>query len=68
MVKYDFWFAPTKGIQFCCTIMLHEGSYRECLKAAALTWVGLLPYGNPVTRHPTTGETPEEFRARSGDA
>ena len=64
MTHYDFWFAPLSGTQFCCTIAQHEGSYRECLNAAALTWEALLPFGNPVTRHPTTGETPEEFRAK----
>ena len=64
MTHYDFWFAPIKGTQFCCTIGQHEGSYRECLEAAALTWEALLPFGDALTRHPTTGETPEEFRAK----
>ena len=64
MTHYDFWFAPIKGAQFCCTIRQHEGSYRECLEAAALTWEALLPFGDALTRHPTTGETPEEFRAK----
>lgn len=64
MTQYDFWFAPLKGAQFCCTVAQHEGNYRECLEAAALTWEALLPFGNPVTRHPTTWETPEEFRAK----
>jgi hypothetical protein len=64
MTQYDFWFAPIKGTQFCCTIGQHEGGYRECLAAAALTWEALTPFGNALTRHPTTGETPEEFRAK----
>lgn len=64
MTHYDFWFAPTKGAQFCCTIGQHEGGYQECLKAAALTWEALTPFGDALTRHPTTGETPEEFRAK----
>lgn len=64
MTHYDFWFAPIGGTQFCCTIRQHEGGYRECLKAAALTWEALTPFGDALTRHPTTGETPEEFRAK----
>ena len=64
MTHYDFWFAPLGGTQFCCTVSQHEGSYRECLAAAALTWEALLPFGDALTRHPTTGETPEEFRAK----
>ena len=64
MTHYAFWFAPIKGTQFCCTIEQHEGSYRDCLAAAALTWEALLPFGDALTRHPTTGETPEEFRAK----
>ena len=65
MTHYDFWFAPIGGTQFCCTVGQHEGGYRECLKAAALMWEALLPFGDALTRHPTTGETPEEFRARA---
>ena len=64
MTRYDFWFAPLSGAQFCCTVKLHGGGYRECLNAAALTWEALAPFGNALTRHPTTGETPEEFRAK----
>ena len=64
MTHYDFWFAPIGGAQFCCTIGQHEGGYRECLNAAALTWEALTPFGDAVTRHPTTGETSEEFRAK----
>ena len=64
MTHYDFWFSPIGGTQFCCTIGQHEGSYRECLEAAALTWEALAPFGDALTRHPTTGETPEEFRAK----
>ena len=64
MTHYDFWFVPLKGAQFCCTIAQHEGSYRECLNNASQVWEALLPFGNPMTRHPTTGETPDEFRAR----
>ena len=65
MTHYDFWFAPRGGPQFRCTISLQVGSPRECLEAAALTWEALLPFGDAETRHPTTGETPEEFRARA---
>ena len=65
MTHYDFWFAPFNGETFLCTIGQHEGSYRACLEAATLTWEALTPFGNPVTRHPITGETPDEFRARS---
>lgn len=64
MTHYDFSFAPIAGTQFCCTIESHEGGYRECLRAAALTWEALTPFGDALTRHPTTGETPEEFRAK----
>ena len=64
MTHYDFWFAPLGGPQFRCTISMQVGSYRECLAAAALTWEALLPFGDAETRHPTTGETPEEFRAK----
>ena len=64
MTHYDFWFAPIGGTQFCCTIAQHDRDYRECLKAAALTWEALTPFGDALTRHPTTGETPEEFRAK----
>ena len=65
MTHYDFWFAPRGGPQFRCTISLQVGSYRECLAAAALTWEALLPFGDAETCHPTTGETPDEFRARA---
>ena len=65
MTHYDFWFAPFNGETFLCTVAQHEGSYRECLNAAALTWEALTPFGNPLTRHPITGEFPDEFRARS---
>ena len=65
MTHYDFWFAPRGGPQFRCTISLQVGSPRECLKAAALVWEALAPVGDAETRHPTTGETPEEFRARA---
>ena len=64
MTHYDFWFAPLRGPQFRCTISLQVGSYRECLAAAALTWEALLPFGDAETCHPTTGETPEKFRAK----
>ena len=64
MTHYDFWFATIGGTQFRCTISQHEGGYRECLNAAALTWEALTPFGDAVTRHPTTGETPEDFRAK----
>ena len=64
MTHYDFWFAPIGGTQFCCTIAQHDRDYRECLKAATLTWEALAPFGDAQTRHPTTGETPEEFRAK----
>lgn len=64
MTHYDFWFTTLNGTQFCCTIGQHEGSYHECLEAAALTWEALLPFGVALTRHPTTGETPDEFRAK----
>ena len=64
MIHYDFWFAPIRGTQFRCTISQLKGSSRECLEAAALTWEALLPFGDPETRHPTTGETPDEFRAK----
>ena len=64
MTHYDFWFAPLGGPQFRCTISLQVGSYRECLAAAALTWEALLPFGDAETCHPTTGETPEKFRAK----
>ena len=64
MTHYDFWFAPIGGTQFCCTIAQHDRDYRECLKAATLTWEALTPFGDALTRHPTTGETPEEFRAK----
>ena len=64
MTHYDFWFAARGGPQFRCTISLQVGNYRECLAAAALTWEALLPFGDAETRHPTTGETPEEFRAK----
>lgn len=63
MAHYDFWFAPLGGTQFCCTVSHHD--YRECLKAAAQVWEALTPVGNALTRHPTTGETPDEFRARA---
>ena len=63
-MTYDFWFAPTGGAQFCCAISQRGGGYRECLNAAALTWEALTPFGDAVTRHPTTGETPEEFREK----
>jgi len=66
MTRYDFWFAPFKGKTFLCSIENHEGSYRACLDAAALTWEALVPFGNALTRHPTTGETSEEFRVRVG--
>ena len=65
MTHYDFWFAPFKGETFLCTIAQHDGRYRECLEAATLTWEALTPFGNPLTRHPITGEFPDEFRARS---
>lgn len=65
MTQYDFWFAPFNGEIFRCIIAQHEGSYRECLNAAALTWEALTPFGNPLERHPITGEFPDEFRARS---
>ena len=65
MTHYDFWFAPLGGRQFRCTISLQVGSPRECLEAAALTWEALLPFGEALNRHPTTGETPDEFRARA---
>ena len=64
MTHYDFWFAPIKGKTFLCTIGQHEGSYSECLDAAILAWDALLPFGDALMRHPTTGETPDEFRAK----
>ena len=65
LTNYDFWFAPFNGEPFLCTIERIEGCYGEYLNAAARAWEALTPFGNPVTRHPITGETPDEFRARS---
>ena len=65
MVQYDFWFAPVEGGEFRCVVEQREGNYRACLDAAALVWEALTPAGNALTRHPTTGETPDEFRARA---
>lgn len=65
MTHYDFWITTFEGETFCCTIAQHEGSYRACLEAAASMWEACISFGTPVTRHPTTGETPDEFRARS---
>ena len=64
MVQYDFWFAPVEGGEFRCVVEQREGNYRACLDAAALVWEALTPAGNALTRHPTTGETPDEFRAK----
>ena len=65
MVQYDFWFAPAEGGEFHCVVEQRGGNGHACLEAAARVWEALLPFGNPVTRHPTTGETPDEFRARA---
>ena len=65
MTHYDFWFAPFNGEPFLLTIAQARGNYRACMESAALLWELLLPFGDPVTRHPATGETPDEFRARS---
>ena len=65
MVQYDFWFASVEGGEFRCVVEQREGNYRACLEAAALAWEALTPVGNALTRHPTTGETPDEFRARA---
>lgn len=62
MVRYDFWFA-IKGEEVRCTVE-RAGDFRDCMKAAARVWEALDPVGIAITRHPTTGETPEEFRAR----
>ena len=67
-MQYDFWITTDEGKTFCCTITKHYGSYWSCLEAAASMWEACISFGNPATRHPTTGETPEEFRARSKDA
>ena len=64
MKQYDFWLTPLDGEIFRCVIAQPKGDQRVCLNAAALVWEALLPFGNPMTRHPTTGETPEEFRAK----
>lgn len=66
MTHYDFWFAPFQGETFLCTIGQYDRSYRDCLDAATLAWEALAPFGNALTRHPTTGETPVEFRLRVG--
>ena len=65
MTHYDFWFIPFDGESFLLTIAQDRGNYRACQESAALLWEVLTPFGNPVTRHPITGETPTEFRARS---
>ena len=65
MTHYDFWFAPSYGETFRCTIAQDRDNYRACLESAALLWELLLPFGDPLTRHPITGEFPDEFRARS---
>lgn len=65
MTHYAFWFAPVEGGEFRCVIAQRDGNYRACLEAAAQVWEALTPVGNALTRHPTTGETPDEFRARA---
>ena len=64
MTEYNFWLTPLDGEIFRCVVAQPKGDQRACLHAAALVWEALLHFGNPMTRHPTTGETPEEFRAR----
>ena len=67
MVKYDFWFATAEGGEFRCIIEQREGNRHACLEATAQVWEALTPVGNALTCHPTTGETPDEFRARAGE-
>lgn len=68
MTQYDFWIETSEGEAFCCTVAQHRGSYQACLEAAASMWEACFSFGQPVTRHPLTGETPDEFRTRSGNA
>ena len=66
MKPYDFWLIPIDDETFRCVLAWPKGTQPERLNAAAQIWEALLPFGNPMTPHPTTGETPEEFMARSG--
>lgn len=68
MTHYDFFITSIDEETISLVIAQPKGDPYVRLNAAALVWEALLPFGNPVTPHPTTGETADEFRARSGDA
>ena len=62
--NFCFWLTPLDEEIFRCVFTWPKGTQFERLDVAGQVWEALLPFGHPMTLHPTTGETPEKFSAR----